>query len=76
MMSFAWYLLILILFGYCFIVHATNRVLLDRVNLMQNQTEIKVRRGSYTPLVWNTKPDDAIRECNQLCNSVSRSLHG
>ena len=74
-MSFAWYLLILILFGYCFIVHATNRVLLDRVNLMQNQTEIKVRRNSYTPSVWSPKPDDAIRECNQLCKSVSHLSH-
>ena len=66
----------LILFGYCFIGHATNRALFDRDNLIENRTGIEVRRNSYTPSVWNTNPDDAIRECNQLCNSVSRSLHG
>ena len=70
-MSFAWSLLTLVLFGYCLIGHTTNRVLLHRVNLMQNRTKIKMRRNSYTPSVWNPKPDDAIRECNQLCKSVS-----
>ena len=66
----------LILFGYCFIGHAVNRVLSHRDDFIENRTGIKARRGNYTPSVWNPKPDDAIRECNQLCNSVSRSLHG
>ena len=75
-MPFAWSLLTLVLFGYCLIGHATNRVLLHRDYLIQNRTEIEARRSSYTPLVWNTKPDESIRECNQACKSVSRSLHG
>ena len=75
-MSFAWSLLTLVLFGYCLIGHTTNRVLLHHDSLIQNRTGIKARRSSYTPLVWNTKPDESIRECNQACKSVSRSLHG
>ena len=75
-MPFAWSLLTLVLFGYCLIGHTTNRVLLHHDYLIQNRTGIKARRGSYTPFVWNTKPDESIRECNQLCKLVSRSLHG
>ena len=75
-MSFAWSLLTLVLFGYCLIGHTTNRVLLHHDSLIQNRTEIKARRSSYTPLVWNITPDESIRECNQACKSVSRSLHG
>lgn len=75
-MPFAWSLLTLVLFGYCLIGHTTNRVLLHHDSLIQNRTGIKARRSSYTPLVWNTKPDESIRECNQACKSVSRSLHG
>ena len=74
-MPFAWRLLTLILCGYCFIRAVTNRVLFNCKSLDENRT-LEARRGIYTPSVWNPKPDDSIRECNQLCNSVRRSLHG
>ena len=68
--------LILILCVYCFIRTVTSHAQFNCISLVKNRTRIEVRRGSYTPSVWNPKPDDAIRKCNQLCNSVSRQLHG
>ena len=76
-MSPALYLFFLILCGFnSYRYLASNSFWLHSVYFVENRTEIKARRGSYTPSVWNPKPDDAIRECNQLCNSVRRSLHG
>ena len=76
-MSPALYLFFLILCGFnSYRYLASNSFWLHSDYLVENQTEIKARRGSYTPSVWNTKPDDSIRKCNQLCQSVSRSLHG
>ena len=74
-MPFAWRLLTLILCGCFFIRAVTNRVQFNCVSLVKNRTEIEVRRGSYTPSVWNPTPDDAIRECNQVCKSVSHLSH-
>ena len=76
-MSPALYLFFLILCGFNSYRHlASYSFWLHSDYFVENRTEIKARRGSYTPSVWNTKPDDAIRECHQLCKSVSRSLHG